>query len=415
MTTNNENRKPGGVGGGKMDIPQAAALRRPGKKFQMPVNRAALKPEMDLRIAEVEENKATLHALADWLIDIGRANQAEKDQYASETLAYAGDLELATKDPNPAIRRVGAYELFRWKFSDQFVTWDDLGEVVVDLASKGILIQEADPEKFLVRYDQTGYIIEAGLEIEPAQLAEIKTWVARIAGEIRTHTLREWEAEIGRMRQTSVITLEQLVLGEPGPCYMVVPDDLTHKGRDGKVQQLEGGHLLVNSVNGKVFVEAVAGDPTTGKGFAFVRRMLQVKDLHPRAFLSAYKLRFWSPFVKLKPDMKPTEAQEKAQAFFDQNVDHAKACTVVHASIKRAIVLAANKGEFDNSGPQVKYLGGEQDQAGDQPSPKEAEPTTVAEEDVKSEPVVVDGEDKKAKKGRGKKAKKDTEPAASAT
>lgn len=353
---NGNERLPGGIGGGSIQIPQSVLLRKPGRQFHMPVDRAKMKAEVEARIVAVEENKTTLHAIGDWLIDIDRASPAERDQFEAEIRAYAGDLEIATKDSNPAIRRVGTYEWLRWQFSSKFVSWEKVGEVIADFASKGILVNEKNPEQFLCRCGQNGYTIEQGLDLEPAQLAEIKSWFVRIAGEIKTHTCKGWEAKIGMMRQASVITLEQLVVGEPGPCYVVVPDDPDHKGKDGNLQPLEGGHLLVSSVNGKIFVEDVAGDPATGKGFAFVRRIQAVMDLRPKAFMGAYKLRFWSPFKKRRAEEEMNEAELAAQFFFDQNPDHAKACTVVHASIKRAIKLAFKEGKFDNSKTQVKYL-----------------------------------------------------------
>ncbi|MBU3934365.1 hypothetical protein KKC00_00095, partial [Patescibacteria group bacterium] len=161
----------------------------------------------------------------------------------------------------------------------------------------------------------------------------------------------------------STITLEELILGLDGLCYFVVPEGTMKNRVTGQDVHLEGGHLLVSVSRGRISLEMFAGDPDTGKGFAFVRVLSRVKALRPSAYIPVKALRYWTPIPKTHEGMVPAQAEavERTLHFFRDHPENARAATLLHALLRRTIELAFNVDSLDyarlqQQGVRVAYL-----------------------------------------------------------
>jgi len=369
MGTRNSNKQkeqPPSVGGGPVQVPMSAVFPKVGHRYEEPPDRQAMARETQERLSLAEDNQKAIVKIADWLIDLERAPEAEQAIWVEEKHRQVGQMERAAKDTNPLTRKVGAYQTLRWVLARLFTAFSQIGQALDYLVGLGVLVVKvlaAETEgKNLLRFNGNGYEVNPEFGFSADETGAVKVWFTQAFARVREVFFKNWEALISQMEQASNLCLEEVILGVDGRYHLVVPPG-EMKDKTGKKMPLEGGHLLISILRGRITVSLVAGNPEEGKGFHFVSAFEKLRVLKPRVYLPVSALRYWTPIPKIHPRLTPVQKEkvERIRAFYKEHPEHAKAVTLFHAVLRRTIEAAYEDGSMDYQlvvaeGVGVSYL-----------------------------------------------------------
>jgi len=192
------------------------------------------------------------------------------DSWAKKEDEIQGFLEAALKHDVLYFKLAAAMSYLKYCFSLTFKSHEEASKMLVDLKNRGLLV-EGGPIPIGYKKYQLG-----DFGFEPEDTKELESLITSFARKFMALEKQRRHDKSRVMEEDSNITMDELLDGKIGKCFMQVPPEC-YENRDGGTKWRAGGAIVVQATPKEVFPISATGGLETS-----VRDMRDIQVRLPR-------------------------------------------------------------------------------------------------------------------------------------